>query len=43
MFDPLHDLMLIERKPNALDLAAPLQGWGLTEAFQHLRHLLGCA
>ena len=32
--------MLIERKPNALDQAAPLQGWGLPEAFQHLRHLL---
>jgi transposase len=40
VFDPLHYLMLIERKPNALDQAAPLQGWALPEAFQHLRHLL---
>ena len=40
VFDPLHYLMLIERKPNALDQAAPLQGWDLPETFQHLRHLL---
>lgn len=40
VFDPLHYLMLIERKPNALDQAAPLQGWDLPEVFQHLRHLL---
>jgi len=40
VFDPLHYLMLIETKPNALDQAAPLQGWNLPEAFQHLRHLL---
>jgi transposase len=40
VFDPLHYLALIETKPNALDQAAPLQGWGLPEAFQHLRHLL---
>lgn len=40
MFDPLHYLMLIETKPNALDQAAPLQGWDLPETFQHLRHLL---
>ena len=40
VFDPLHYLMLIETKPNSLDQAAPLQGWGLPEAFQHLRHLL---
>ena len=40
VFDPLHYLMLIEMKPNALDQAAPLQGWDLPEAFQHLRHLL---
>ncbi len=35
-----HYLALIETKPNALDQAAPLQGWDLPEAFQHLRHLL---
>jgi transposase len=40
VFDPLHYLALIEAKPNALDQAAPLQGWDLPEAFQHLRHLL---
>lgn len=38
--DPLHDLALIEQKPNALDQAAALQGWDLPEVFQHLRHLL---
>ena len=40
VFDPLHYLALIETKPNALDQAAPLQGWDLPEVFQHLRHLL---
>ena len=40
VFDPLSYLMLIETKPNALDQAAPLQGWDLPDAFQHLRHLL---
>lgn len=40
VFDPLHYLMLIEAKPNALYQAAPLQGWNLREALQHLRHLL---
>ena len=40
MFDPLHYLALLETKPNALDQAAPLKGWNLPEAFQHLRHLL---
>lgn len=40
VFDPLHYLMLIETKPNALDQAAPLQAWDLPEVFQHLRHLL---
>ena len=38
--DPLHYLALIEQKPNALNQAAPLQGWDLPEVFQHLRHLL---
>ena len=40
VFNPLHYLALIETKPNALDQAAPLQGWDLPEIFQHLRHLL---
>ena len=40
VFEPRHYLALIETKPNALDQAAPLKGWDLPEAFQHLRHLL---
>jgi hypothetical protein len=40
VFDPLHYLALIESKPNALDQAAPLQGWELPEVFQHMRHRL---
>jgi transposase len=40
VFDPLHYLMLLEMKPNALDQAAPLKDWDLPETFQHLRHLL---
>lgn len=40
VFDPLHYLMLIEMKPNALDQATPLEGWDLPEVFGHLRHLL---
>jgi len=40
VFDLLHYLVLIETKPNALNQAAPLQDWDLSEAFQHLRHLL---
>jgi hypothetical protein len=36
VFDPLHYLVLIETKPNALDQAAPLQDWDLSEAFQHV-------
>ena len=27
IFDPLHYLALLEQKTNALDQAAPLQGW----------------
>ena len=38
--NPLHYLALIETKPGALDQAAALQGWGLPDVFQHLRHLL---
>ena len=38
--NPLHDLALIEIKPNALDQAAALQGWDLPEVFQNLCHLL---
>lgn len=40
VFDPLHYLPLIEHKINALDQAAPLQGWELPEAFATLRRLM---
>src|SRR5215218_2749220 len=40
VFDPRHYLALLERKTGALDQAAPLQGWGLPEAFATLRRLL---
>src|SRR3546814_12305525 len=32
VFDPLHYLPLIEQKINALDQAAPLQGWEIGRA-----------
>jgi hypothetical protein len=37
IFDPLHYLSLLEQKANALDQAAPLQGWQLPEEFTELR------
>ena len=37
IFDPLHYLALLEQKTNALDQAAPLQGWKLPEEFAELR------
>lgn len=40
IYNPLHYLRLLERKPNALDQAAPLQGWPLPESFDRLRRLL---
>ena len=40
IYNPLHYLTLLERKPNALDQAAPLQNWDLPEDFEHLRRLL---
>lgn len=40
VFDPLHYLALIERKPGSLDQAAPLQHWDLPEPFAHLRRLM---
>ncbi len=40
IYDPLHYLALLERKTNALDQAAPLQGWSLPEEFAQLRRLL---
>ena len=38
--NPLHYLALLERKPGALDQAAPLQGWQLPPQFDHLRRLM---
>jgi hypothetical protein len=40
VFDPLHYLSLLERKPRALDQAAPLQQWNLPDVFPTLRRLL---
>lgn len=40
IYNPLHYLALLERKPNALDQAAPLQNWELPEEFEQLRRLL---
>jgi hypothetical protein len=40
IYDPLHYLALLEHKSNALDQAAPLQGWELPEEFAQLRRLL---
>ena len=40
VYDPIHYLPLLERKPGALDQAAPLQGWNLSEEFGTLRRLL---
>ena len=33
VYEPLHYLSLLERKPGALDQAAPLRGWKLDPAF----------
>ncbi len=40
IYDPLHYLALLERKPGALDQAAPLRGWELDPVFADLRRLL---
>ena len=40
VFEPRHYLALLERKPRALDPAAPLAGWELPECFSRLRRLL---
>ena len=40
IFEPRHDLALLERKIGALDQAAPLAGWTLPEAFGRLRRLV---
>ena len=40
VYDPIHYLPLLERKPGALDQGAPLQGWELPDEFGTLRRLL---
>jgi len=40
IFNPLHYLALLERKPGALDFARPLSGWQLPECFGVLRRRL---
>ena len=40
VYDPIHYLPLLERKPGTLDQAAPLQGWALPDEFGTLRRLL---
>ena len=39
-YDPIHYLALLERKPGALDFAAPLEGWELPVCFGILRRRL---
>src|SRR4051794_24697781 len=39
-YDPVHYLALLERKPGALDFAAPLAGWELPVCFGVLRRRL---
>jgi transposase len=40
IFDPVHYLGLLERKPGALDFALPLEGWELPACFAVLRERL---
>jgi transposase len=40
IFEPRHYLALLEQKANALDQAAPLEGWQLPECFAEMRRLL---
>jgi transposase len=40
IYNPLHYLALLERKPRALDQAAPLLNWDLPDGFEELRRLL---
>ncbi len=40
IFDPLHYLPLLERKPGSLDYARPLANWNLPEELQRLRRRL---
>jgi transposase len=40
VYNPLHYLALLERKPGGLDFAKPLEGWDLPECFGVLRRRL---
>lgn len=40
LFDPVHYLALLERKPGGFDHAQPLQQWELPDCFATLRRLL---
>ena len=40
IYDPIHYLPLLEKKPGALDQAAPLQSWELPGEFGTMRRLL---
>jgi hypothetical protein len=40
IFEPVHYLALLERKPGALDYARPLEGWDLPSCFALLRRRL---
>ena len=40
IFEPIHYLALLERKPGAFDFARPLEGWQLPECFPELRRRL---
>lgn len=40
VFDPVHYLSLLDRKPGSLDHARPLEGWNLGEDFAALRRRL---
>lgn len=37
MFDPVHYLALLDKKPGGFDHARPLEDWDLSECFQALR------
>lgn len=43
IFDPIHYLALLERKPGGFDYARPLENWGLPECYWLLRRRLEAA
>lgn len=40
VYDPVHYLALLEKKPGGFDHAKPLEDWGLPASFDQLRRLL---